>query len=109
MLFSSCVSPCPLMLASSPKRGKTKCQSWKRKREVDSTKVEIEIPIELKRVVGKNSTQFVSEASYLMKQYMPLDMEKWDDIHPDKKRKYFMKLKVLTYYSLFVMSIFFTN
>jgi len=103
MLFSSCVSPCPLMLASSPKRGKTKCQSWKRKREVDPTKVEIEIPIELKRVVGKNSTQFVSEASYLMKQYMPLDVEKWDDIHPDKKRKYFMKLKLLTYYSLFAM------
>jgi len=80
------------ILASSPKQWKTKCQSWKRRREVDLSKVEIEIPVELKRVVGKNSTQFVSKASYLMKQYMPLDMEKWDDIHPDKKRKFFYEI-----------------
>ena len=76
------------ILAYSSKRGKIKCQ---RKREVDSRKVEIEIPVELKQVVGKNSTQFISEASYLMKQYMLLDVEKWNDIHPNKKIKYFMK------------------
>ncbi|VFQ66888.1 unnamed protein product [Cuscuta campestris] len=76
-------------------RGKTKCQNWKRKRDIIPNKVEIEIPPELNRVVGMNSTQFISEASYLMKQCMPLDVEDWGHIHPDKKRKYFMKLKEL--------------
>lgn len=83
-------------VASLPRRGKTKCLYWKRKRDAHPTKVEIEIPPELKRIVGANNTQFISEASYLMKQLMPLDVEKWDDIQPDKKRKYFMKLKVCT-------------
>lgn len=44
-------------------------------------------------VVGTNSAQFVTEASYLMKRCIPLNVEKWDHIHIDKKRKFFMKLK----------------
>ena len=74
-----------IFLASLPRRGKTKCLYWKRKRDAHPAKVEIEIPPELKRIVGTNSTQFISEASYLMKQLMPLDVEKWDDIQPEKK------------------------
>ena len=82
--------------APSPRRGKTKCQKWRRKREADQRPVDIEIPPELMRVVVYNSTQFISEASYLMKQCMPLDVEKWGHIHADKKRKFLMKLKVFT-------------
>ena len=54
-------------VATTPKCGKTKCQVWKRKRDVNPRKVEIELPAELGHVVGSNSVQFVSEASYLMK------------------------------------------
>ena len=72
---------------------KIECQSWKRKRDVDRRKVEIEIPIKFKQVIGKNSTQFISKANYLMKQYMPLDLEKWDDIQPNKKKKVHYKIE----------------
>ena len=81
-------------IGSLSKRGKTKCQIWKRKRDANPRNVEVELPVELGRAVGPNSAQFVTEASYLMKRCMPLNIEKWHHIHADKKRKFFMKLKV---------------
>ena len=84
-------------IGSSSKCGKTKCQIWKRKRDADSAKVEVELPVELGGAVGTNSVQFVAEASYLMKRCMPLNVEKWDHIHANKKRKFFYKTKGFLY------------
>ena len=55
-----------------------------------------EIPLKFMHVVSNNGTQFISEAGYLMKECMSLDVGKWIRIHEDKKRQFFMKLKVFT-------------
>ena len=94
-------------IGSSSKRGKTKYQIWKRKRDANPERVEVELPVELGHVVGTNSAQFVTEASYLMKRCMPLNVEKWDHIHADEKQKFFMQIKVsFTNYSLYTLSSF---
>ncbi|XP_050231441.2 uncharacterized protein LOC126680365 [Mercurialis annua] len=46
------------------KRGKTRGAKWKKKRDLEKTRVHIDIPPCLQRVVGPNAQQFITETSY---------------------------------------------
>ncbi|XP_055962183.1 uncharacterized protein LOC126680194 isoform X2 [Mercurialis annua] len=69
------------------KRGKTRGAKWKEKRDLEKTRVHIDIPPCLQRVVGPNAQQFITETSYIVKQYCPLNVPNWAAINKDKKKK----------------------
>ncbi|XP_050233280.1 uncharacterized protein LOC126681772 [Mercurialis annua] len=69
------------------KRGKTRGAKWKKKRDIEKIRVPIVIPPCLRRVVGPNAQHFITETSYIVKQYCPLNVPNWAAISEDKKKK----------------------
>lgn len=63
-------------------RGKTIGLKWAKKRKEEKAKPAIEIPEELRRVVGTNAQQFITETAQIIKQNAPLNVEKWSKMPP---------------------------
>nr|CAD1842575.1 unnamed protein product [Ananas comosus var. bracteatus] len=51
-----------------------------KKRKSEKVKPSLEIPKDLRRVVGDNAQQFITETSQIVKQHAPLNVEKWSKI-----------------------------
>ncbi|XP_020080215.1 uncharacterized protein LOC109703893 [Ananas comosus] len=63
-------------------RGKTIGLKWAKKRKEEKAKPAIEIPEDLRRVVGTNSQQFITETAQIIRQNAPLNVEKWSKMPP---------------------------
>ncbi|XP_020092838.1 uncharacterized protein LOC109713250 [Ananas comosus] len=61
-------------------RGQTMGIKWAKKRKSEKVKPSLEIPKDLRRVVGDNAQQFITETSQIVKQHAPLNVEKWSKI-----------------------------
>ena len=83
-----------MFLGKANIRGKTRGVKWKRKRDDKSEPVVVDIPECLLRVVGDNAQQFITETSYIVKQYCPLNVNKWSGISLSIRKKLMDKVKV---------------
>ncbi|OAY83819.1 hypothetical protein ACMD2_06269 [Ananas comosus] len=63
-------------------RGKTIGLKWVQKRKEEKAKPAIEIPEDLRQVVGTNSQQFITETAQIIRQNAPLNVEKWSKMPP---------------------------
>ncbi|XP_055960132.1 uncharacterized protein LOC126661883 [Mercurialis annua] len=88
------------------KRGKTRGAKWKKKRDLEKTRVTIEIPPCLRRVVGPNAHQFITETSYIVKQYCPLNVPNWAAISEDRKKKLMDAVKVNFAFYFFLILLY---
>ncbi|GMG99141.1 hypothetical protein Nepgr_000981 [Nepenthes gracilis] len=76
-----------------PIRGRTRCVKWKSKRDDNPAPVKIDLPSSLRRIVGENAQQFITEISYLVKQYCPINVDNWKQMDAHIKMKLMQKVK----------------
>lgn len=71
---------------------------WAKMRKSEQTKPSLQIPRDLRRVVGGNAQQFITETSQIVKQHAPLNVDKWSKIPTYTIDKMFQLVNVISIY-----------
>lgn len=64
-------------------RGPTTGIGWSKRKYHCTEKVEVQIPADLRRIVGERSQELITRSGRIVRLYAPLNVEKWAHIPTD--------------------------